>query len=47
MRLQRKKIKSKADFYHIELSIEYTSFELSHSIGKENRMVLGITNQGF
>ncbi|MCI9182241.1 MAG: hypothetical protein HFG91_05035 [Acholeplasmatales bacterium] len=43
----KKKIKSKADFYHIELSIEYTSFELSHSIGKENRMVLGITNQGF
>lgn len=43
----KKKIKAKADFYHIEISEDYSSQELSHSIGKENRMVIGITNQGF
>lgn len=43
----KKKIKSKAEYYHIEIDETYTSIELSHAIGKENRMVIGIINQGF
>ncbi|MDE7264426.1 MAG: ribosomal L7Ae/L30e/S12e/Gadd45 family protein [Anaeroplasmataceae bacterium] len=43
----KKRIRDKASFYHIELDESYTSLELSHSIGKENRMVIGIVNQGF
>lgn len=43
----KKKIYDKASFYGIEIDESYTSEELSHAIGKENRMVLGITNEGF
>ena len=43
----KKKFKDKASFYQIEIDESYTSNELSHAIGKENRMVIGIVNQGF
>ena len=43
----KKKITDKASFYHIEVNEEYNSIELSQAIGKENRMVIGIINQGF
>lgn len=43
----KKKIKDKASFYHLEIDESYTSNELSHAIGKTNRMVIGIVNQGF
>ncbi|MDE7094928.1 MAG: hypothetical protein K2O23_00415, partial [Anaeroplasmataceae bacterium] len=43
----KKKIKDKASFYQIELDESYSSEELSHAIGKTNRMVIGIVNQGF
>lgn len=42
-----KKIKDKAYFYHLEIDDSYTSEELSHAIGKTNRMVIGIVNRGF
>ncbi len=43
----KKRIKDKANFYHIDLNEDYTSEALSHAIGKENRMVIGVLNQGF
>ncbi|MDE6407575.1 MAG: ribosomal L7Ae/L30e/S12e/Gadd45 family protein [Anaeroplasmataceae bacterium] len=43
----KKKFKDKASFYQIEIDESYTSNELSHAIGKTNRMVIGIVNQGF
>ena len=43
----QKKLKAKAAFYHIEINEEFSSIELSQAIGKKNRMVIGIVNQGF
>lgn len=43
----KKKIKDKASYYNVEVNESYTSEQLSHSIGKINRMVLGVTNPGF
>ncbi len=43
----KKKIKDKAKYYQIELDDSYSSSELSKAIGKENRMIIGITNKGF
>ena len=42
-----KQIFDKAKFYNVEIDNTYTSDELSHSIGKINRKVIGITNKGF
>lgn len=42
-----KMILDKAKFYKVEVDKSYSSYELSHAIGKENRMVLGITTVGF
>ena len=43
----KKKIRDKAAFYKVEVVESYSSEELSHSIGKTNRMVIGIINQSF
>lgn len=43
----KKKIRSKAEYYNVEVNESYTSEELSQAIGKVNRMVVGITNQSF
>ena len=43
----KKKILDKALFYKVEINEVYTSIELSHAIGKINRMVIGIINKGF
>lgn len=43
----KKKIMDKALFYKVEINEVYTSIELSHAIGKTNRMVIGIINKGF
>ncbi len=43
----KKKITDKAKYYQIELDDSYSSSELSKAIGKENRMIIGITNKGF
>ena len=42
-----KKIKDKAKFYNVEVDESYSSSELSLAIGKNNRMVLGITDKNF
>ena len=43
----KKKVYDKARFYGIEVDDSYSSRELSHAIGKQNRMVIGIVNKGF
>lgn len=43
----KKRVKDKAKYYQIEVDENYTSLELSHAIGKENRMVIGIIQSGF
>lgn len=43
----KKKILDKAHYYQLEVNTQYTSVELSHAIGKENRMVIGIISKGF
>lgn len=43
----KKKINDKAKFYNIEIDNSYTALELSHAIGKEHRIVIGIVNKGF
>ncbi len=43
----KKRILDKAKYYGLEVCQDYTSDELSHSIGKNNRMVIGIINRGF
>ncbi len=43
----KKKIMDKAKYYNLEVNMDYSSIELSHSIGKNNRMVIGIVNKGF
>ncbi len=43
----KKTIKNKAEFYNVEISLKYSSYELSQAIGKINRMVIGVTNKSF
>ena len=43
----KKKINDKAKFYNVLVNMDYSSEELSHAIGLTNRMVVGITNEGF
>lgn len=43
----KKKILDKAKYYDIEVIQDYSSDELSNAIGKENRMVIGITSRNF
>lgn len=43
----KKKIRNKAEFYHVEVVESYSSEQLSSAIGKENRMVVGISNESF
>lgn len=42
-----KKIKDKAKFYNVEVNESYSSLELSNAIGKNGRMVLGVSNKNF
>ena len=42
-----KMITDKAKFYNVEISMKYSSYELSQTIGKINRMVIGVTNKSF
>ena len=42
-----KKIKDKANYYGVEVNESYSSLELSNAIGKNGRMVLGISNKNF
>lgn len=42
----KKRIIDKANFYKVELSLEFSSTELSLAIGKENRKVLGLKKTG-
>jgi len=42
-----KLISDKTTYYNVPLYIAFKSEELSHAIGKKNRMVLGITDLGF
>ena len=43
----KKKIRNKANYYNVEVIESYSSEELSSAIGKENRMVVGISNKSF
>ena len=43
----KKKIYNKAKYYNVEVVESYSSEELSSAIGKENRMVVGISNESF
>lgn len=43
----QKKILSKCQHYHVPCYAIFTTTELTHAIGKENRTVVGITNKGF
>ncbi len=43
----KKKIRNKANYYNVEVQESYSSIELSSAIGKENRMVVGISNKSF
>ena len=43
----KKKITDKAKYYNVEVNESYSSLELSNAIGKNGRMVLGITNKNF
>lgn len=42
-----KKIIDKANFYQVKVINCFTSSELSKAIGKNNRMVIGVTDPGF
>ena len=42
-----KKIKDKANYYGVEVVESYSSLELSNAIGKNGRMVLGVSNKNF
>ena len=42
-----KKITDKANFYKVVVDNRFTSSELSSAIGKNNRMVVAITDSGF
>lgn len=43
----KKRIMDKATYYEIALETGFTSEELSKAIGKENRMVVCLTDSGF
>jgi len=43
----KKKIYNKCDYYRIPLRELCTREQLGHAIGKEKRVVLGISDQGF
>ncbi len=43
----KKRIRDKSDYYRVEVNESYSSEELSHAIGKQNRMAIGITNRNF
>ena len=43
----KKKIYNKANYYNVVLDNSFTSEEISKAIGKNNRMVVGITDIGF
>ncbi len=43
----RKKFVDKCTYYKIPYVFMESSEEMSHAIGKQNRMVLAITNKGF
>lgn len=43
----KKKILDKCKYYNVEAIMDYSSDELSKAIGKENRMVIGITSKKF
>lgn len=43
----KKKILDKAKYYNVEVIQDYSSEQLSNAIGKENRMVIGITSHKF
>lgn len=42
-----KKVTDKAKFYNCPVNMDYTTDELSQAIGKSNRKVIGICDQGF
>jgi ribosomal protein L7Ae-like RNA K-turn-binding protein len=42
-----KKITDKANFYNVPVDTIFSSSEISKAIGKNNRMVIGITDIGF
>lgn len=42
-----KKITDKANFYNVPVNMVFNTNELSTSIGKNNRKVIGITDIGF
>lgn len=43
----KKKILDKCNTYNVEVCESFSHIELSKAIGKENRMVIGITNINF
>ena len=43
----KKMITDKANFYHVDYYIGFTSDELSHAAGKRGKKVFGITDLGF
>ena len=43
----QKKVQDKCNYYGVEVIKSYSSEELSLAIGKENKMVIGITNESF
>jgi ribosomal protein L7Ae-like RNA K-turn-binding protein len=43
----KKKISDKCRSYQVELIQEFDRYEIGHAIGKEERVVLGITDEGF
>lgn len=42
-----KKIQDKCKFYNVELHVFGTRYDLGHATGKETRVVLAITDDGF
>ncbi|MGL4948852.1 MAG: L7Ae/L30e/S12e/Gadd45 family ribosomal protein [Anaeroplasmataceae bacterium] len=42
-----KRIKDKAKTYNIEINEDFSTDQLSHAIGKDNRKIIGISNSGF
>ena len=42
-----KRVTDKAKYYNVDVCTTYTSYELSAAIGKDNRMVVGILDNGF
>lgn len=43
----QKKVLDKCKFYNVEVDLSFSSNEISLAIGKENKMVIGITNESF